>query len=270
MKNGDPDEPRKTSKYDCTKPATGSDNTTINKNKNEHGPDELYYCQPTSSKVLVEDLVTSKEDEQHFQEYHTEIDDEEDSSAQQPATTKRRFWDRPIVQDNTGWPGDHRMPGEWNWMMEDIWCYKNVSTTAETIGPIEFTRSRYPNMDDRQTIADELSIAPDWGTAESIWMAAMIDRNEGRNHRKPRKPEKDRKGKQRRTGYCEDDIPRLKQAWYDEYEELLQGVPETMPPFRIVNHEIPLVDPDKKYHYHLPRCPNSLKAEFNEKVEKYT
>lgn len=43
-----------------------------------------------------------------------------------------------------------------------------------------------------------------------------------------------------------------------------------MLPFRAVNHEIPLIDPTQKYRYHLPRCPNSLKAEFNEKVEKYT
>ncbi|SJL05234.1 uncharacterized protein ARMOST_08600 [Armillaria ostoyae] len=42
-----------------------------------------------------------------------------------------------------------------------------------------------------------------------------------------------------------------------------------MPPFREVNHEIPLIDKGKRYHYHLPRCPNSLKAEFNKKVEKY-
>ncbi len=70
--------------------------------------------------------------------------------------------------------------------------------------------------------------------------------------------------------YSEDDIPELKQRWYDKYKDLLQGVPETMPPFRTVNHKIPLIDPTQKYHYHLPRCPNSLKAEFNEKVEKYT
>ncbi|PBK97567.1 hypothetical protein ARMGADRAFT_922202, partial [Armillaria gallica] len=65
-------------------------------------------------------------------------------------------------------------------------------------------------------------------------------------------------------------IPSLRQEWYDEFEDLLQGVPEQMPPFREVNHEIPLIDSGACYHYHLPRCPNSLKAEFSEKVEKYT
>ncbi len=111
--------------------------------------------------------------------------------AQQPATKKRRFWDHPIVQNNTGWPGDNRMPEEWNLMMEDIWCYKNIGSSAETIGPVEFTKSRYPNLDERQTIQNGLSITPDWGTTESIRMATMIEHNERRNHRKPMKPEKD-------------------------------------------------------------------------------
>ncbi|PBK90133.1 hypothetical protein ARMGADRAFT_873637, partial [Armillaria gallica] len=69
--------------------------------------------------------------------------------------------------------------------------------------------------------------------------------------------------------YTEEDILELRQCWHDDYEELLQGVPESMPPFREVNHEILLIDTERRYHYHLPRCPNSLKAEFNEKVEKY-
>ncbi len=76
-------------------------------------------------------------------------------------------------------------------------------------------------------------------------------------------------GKERAI-YQEDDIPALCQGWHDEFEDLLQGVPKDMPPFHVVNHEIPLIDTEKNYRYHLPRCPNSLKAEFNEKVEKYT
>ncbi len=34
--------------------------------------------------------------------------------------------------------------------------------------------------------------------------------------------------------------------------------------------KIPLIEEDKKYHYHLPRCPNALKGEFDEKVSRYT
>ncbi|PBK79001.1 hypothetical protein ARMGADRAFT_1041109, partial [Armillaria gallica] len=78
------------------------------------------YCQPTSSKVLVEDLVTTKEDEDHFHEYHTAPDEDEDEKHRiAPAT--RRLWDRPVMRENLDWPGDNRMPEEWNAMMSDIW-----------------------------------------------------------------------------------------------------------------------------------------------------
>ncbi|KAK0207826.1 hypothetical protein IW262DRAFT_1302486 [Armillaria fumosa] len=56
----------------------------------------------------------------------------------------------------------------------------------------------------------------------------------------------------------DDDIEHLHQHWYNDYEELLQGVPKGMPPWRVMNHEIPLSDEHAKYHYHLPRCPNAL------------
>ncbi|KAF9006390.1 hypothetical protein BDZ89DRAFT_965954 [Hymenopellis radicata] len=43
-----------------------------------------------------------------------------------------------------------------------------------------------------------------------------------------------------------------------------------MPPWREVNHEINLVDDDKRYHYHIPaRCPHSLRDELREKTQRY-
>ncbi|KAK0214973.1 hypothetical protein IW262DRAFT_1239611, partial [Armillaria fumosa] len=79
------------------------------------------------------------------------------------------------------------------------------------------------------------------------------------------------KGKQKDTNLdADDDIECLWQHWYEEYEELLQGVLEGMPPWRIVNHEILLVDDNARYHYHLPRCPNALRSEFDKKVAQYT
>lgn len=162
------------------------------------------------------------------------------------------------------------MPEEWNLIMDNAWSQRKVHQTAKTIGSIEFTRTHYPDKDHWQSIQDGMSIALDWGTNESIRLVTMIECNEGRNHRKARKLERDCEGKQWRQWYSEDDIHDLKQAWYDEYKDLLQGVPKTMPPFQTVNHEILLIDPTQKYHYHLLQCLNSLKAEFNEKVEKYT
>ncbi|SJL16375.1 uncharacterized protein ARMOST_19897 [Armillaria ostoyae] len=43
------------------------------------------YCQPTSSKVLVEDMVTNDDDDIHFQEYHSP------EETQVPVTPQRRF-----------------------------------------------------------------------------------------------------------------------------------------------------------------------------------
>jgi len=36
-----------------------------------------------------------------------------------------------------------------------------------------------------------------------------------------------------------------------------------------VNHKISLIDENKRYNYHLPRCPDSLKPELVEKIQRY-
>ena len=66
------------------------------------------------------------------------------------------------------------------------------------------------------------------------------------------------------------DIPRLRAQWYESNKDIMSGVPEKLPPFREVNHHIKLVDDNKKYHYYLPRCPDSLKAELMAKIDRYT
>jgi len=67
----------------------------------------------------------------------------------------------------------------------------------------------------------------------------------------------------------ERDLPRLRQKWYNEYQEILQGTREQLPPIREVNHEINLVDPAMRYKYHLPRCPTALREEFHKKLNRY-
>lgn len=49
----------------------------------------------------------------------------------------------------------------------------------------------------------------------------------------------------------------------------MSGVPEELPPFREINHTIPLIDEGKLYKYHLPRCPDSLKPQLLEKMARY-
>jgi hypothetical protein len=66
------------------------------------------------------------------------------------------------------------------------------------------------------------------------------------------------------------DLEAKRQAWYNKYPELFGGVPPELPPMREINHRIPLIDEDKQYNYHLPRCLDTLKGELLEKIERYT
>ena len=47
----------------------------------------------------------------------------------------------------------------------------------------------------------------------------------------------------------------------------MKGAPEWLPE---VNHRIPIVDKNKRYKYHSPRCPDSLKPKLIEKIAHYT
>jgi hypothetical protein len=80
---------------------------------------------------------------------------------------------------------------------------------------------------------------------------------------------KDLAGKARAKGpLTKKDIPRLKE-WKTSCQDILSGVPETLPPLREINHHIPLVDEKKKYNYYLPKCPNSMRKPLAKKISKY-
>ncbi|KAF8228439.1 hypothetical protein L208DRAFT_1032551, partial [Tricholoma matsutake] len=65
------------------------------------------------------------------------------------------------------------------------------------------------------------------------------------------------------------DIPWLREEWLEVCKDILQGVPERLPPMREINHQIPLVDEKKRYNYHLPKCPNSMRQPLADKIERY-
>ncbi|KAJ7632008.1 hypothetical protein B0H17DRAFT_890247, partial [Mycena rosella] len=67
----------------------------------------------------------------------------------------------------------------------------------------------------------------------------------------------------------EGDIPRLREQWMEISKDIMSGVPETMPPLREVNHRIPLIDEVKVYNYHLPKCPDAMKEQLIEKINRY-
>ena len=50
----------------------------------------------------------------------------------------------------------------------------------------------------------------------------------------------------------------------------MNGAPDRLPPLWEVNHQIPLIDRNKRYKYHTSRCPDSLKNELSKKIKCYT
>ena len=52
--------------------------------------------------------------------------------------------------------------------------------------------------------------------------------------------------------------------------DLVSGILPQIPPLRMINHEIKLIDPDKQINYRLPKCPNTLKEELADKISHYT
>jgi hypothetical protein len=66
-----------------------------------------------------------------------------------------------------------------------------------------------------------------------------------------------------------EDIPRLRQQWKERYKDLFT-IPLKLPPFREVNHEIKLIDEGKRFKYRLPKCPDILKDQLIDKINRYT
>jgi hypothetical protein len=69
--------------------------------------------------------------------------------------------------------------------------------------------------------------------------------------------------------YTKEDISTLCEAWFTTFADIFKH-PETLPPLRLINHKITLIDPSKFYNYYYPRCAEALKAELIEKINRYT
>ncbi|KAG6893580.1 hypothetical protein C0995_016655 [Termitomyces sp. Mi166 len=178
-------------------------------------------CQPTSSRVKVEDLVT---------------DEEEQSAASALETTKseRSFWDRPVGPPDIQWAYDPRMPSEWNEVVASM-MIKNWVASLQTVGEVY-----------RQPTANEISkpsnIFVD-GTllkAKSVsWLTTkMEDTGEAHLHAlrewfEPASQAHQKRidiGKDKPHKLLEDDFPRLRQAWQQEFADIVNGTKEELPP----------------------------------------
>ena len=68
----------------------------------------------------------------------------------------------------------------------------------------------------------------------------------------------------------DDNIPQLLWSWDNNITDLVSGIPLKLPPIREVNHEINLIDPKKRIHYHLLKYPEHFHEELSQKIERYT
>ena len=105
---------------------------------------ETYYCEPTSSKVKIEDLITAEQELAQAEEQER-IEPQSDASL-----GRRSFWDRPIPKPQYEWPYDPRMPNEWNEVIASMQAYagkgyphahehyhqQRSSTTPQELTPI--------------------------------------------------------------------------------------------------------------------------------------
>jgi transposase InsO family protein len=56
----------------------------------------------------------------------------------------------------------------------------------------------------------------------------------------------------------------------DKIQDLVGEIPLVVPPLREINHEINLIDPEKRINYRLPKCPDALKPQLMDKINRYT
>ena len=64
-------------------------------------------------------------------------------------------------------------------------------------------------------------------------------------------------------------LAKLRAGWEEKAADIMKGAPNKLPPFREINHKIPLIDENKWYNYHLPRCPDVLKPQLIDKIKIY-
>ncbi|KAJ3474829.1 hypothetical protein NLI96_g12232 [Meripilus lineatus] len=61
----------------------------------------------------------------------------------------------------------------------------------------------------------------------------------------------------------------LREQWFTKCQDIMNGAPPCLPPMREINHHIPLIDQNKRYMYHLPRCPDAMKVDLMTKIDRY-
>ena len=238
--------------------------------------DNIAANSPQEDPVVADTAPKTQNESNRAQYEHSK--DNDGNSESSSGETRRSFWDRPDPPPQYEWLYDPRMPQEWNQVIGSIraWEGRNVRQTAsiyrdatadEVSEPVDFRRKskrskpppyRLPMVEDSEFNLIKLKARFD--RPHTIAEAASI---RAANEHEANRPV-------RNGRLTKEDYPRLRQQWHDEFEDMVGGTKPELPPWREVNHEIHLIDEDKQYTYHAPRCPMSLREEFYQKVNKYT
>ena len=61
----------------------------------------------------------------------------------------------------------------------------------------------------------------------------------------------------------------IRQHWIKKIKDLLKPAETTLLPLWEINHEIPLINPNLQINHRAPKCPEPLRNELKEKVNRY-
>ncbi|KAG6873561.1 hypothetical protein C0992_008642, partial [Termitomyces sp. T32_za158] len=230
----------------------------------------LLECQPTSSRVKVEDLIAD------------EVEECQRSAASAAETTDsaRSFWDQPVPPPDMQWAYDPRMPPEWNEVVASMvarrWAglfrptgeayrqpfAKEISEPLDVMFNGQLLTAKSVQWLTKSTVSKPPLRLRMEDTGE-VHLSALRERFEPKVQLCQKHVDK---GKAKATGLREEDIPRLCQQWQQEFADIVNGMKPKLPPWREVNHEINLIDETKQYKYHLPRCPQALQEQLHDKT----
>jgi hypothetical protein len=92
------------------------------------------------------------------------------------------------------------------------------------------------------------------------------------SHSSRRRPARKVAGARRveRNSLTKNDIPRLRKEWEEKIRDLTGPIPLELPPLRAINHRIPLIDASKTLRFRVAKCPDSLRDQLMEKIQRYT
>lgn len=202
--------------------------------------------------------------------------DEEINPRKEKEEEKRQLWDSPLLPQQQSWIRDPRLPKEVNELSSSMRTTNQRRTfemehyrsprKSEVSRPRDFSSYIRDVQQEKKRGTEKPPLKlPTIG--ESMASIDALKRKYAMPAANPNNPSHKDKGKT--VELSNEEKERLRRQWYDEFQEILQGTKEELPPLREVNHEINLIDPDRRYTYHLPRCPVALREEFHAKINKY-